>query len=669
MGKASKLRDCPAIGRAIKPMECGQNRGLNYPCPPECPYCPWGYENYASLRNIDQKIDREAFRYFRDLVGGSRAYDTLTADGVDDGVAFYDRQFRALHRDPVVDGLTAFAHWEASGWKGLSGDEIFVAGLHKCLRMEVLEIVAVLDDQQTECRFALRPGSERLIVRDISLAKVALRGSVMVGRVIPYPHFYVMHGISVPFAPGPGESAAEALQGISRSLGGPDPLDEAFLPWLDEHFAEAAEEIQDMADDRRRTIFENSDLNQCVAIYKLRTIRKAMEDKIAGYPEISVRDPEQDEEEIEGSPAFFDWLRDGRSREWESALPPAMRSAEGDFGSKIWGSLRLFDDRLEIESFGRLRYEPMCEMVEEFFGDDVEFEREVVVDLGRQARDGGGSPIGQRARSQQDHEIPHEVKVAMLEQTFRSHYQKFLSEPVPALKGLTPREAARDRALRPRLVELMKQHLQTIDSHSRREGHPFSIDWVLDELGLEELKPTHGLPVRPVPKKSWPPIPQKHLDTYWEQIFSGKCETEIPDFVFDLVESMPRDEIKNHEADFMLQMLGLICLIYTRDQGARPATTAEEIVKDVAETSLAQLSAAERKGLDAASFFEQLAQRSPQPALADAIFKLVVATSMDKRERKHLGISDLRGKPIRESMSSIIILNCAALIHILSREA
>lgn len=669
MGKASKLRDCPAVGRAIKPVECGQNRGLNYQCPPECPYCPWGYENYESLRDIDQMVDRQAIRYFKDLVGEMRAYNALTADEVENDVAFYDRQFRAVYRDPVLDGKTAFAHWEASGWKGLSGDEIFVAGLHKDLRMEVLEVVAVLDDQQTECRFALRPGSERLIVRDISLAKVALRGSVMLGRVIPYPYFYVMHGIAVPFEPAPGESAAETLGKISSRLGGPKPEADEFLSWLDEHFVEVAKELHEMATNRRRAIFENSDLKQCVAVYKLRTNREAIEDKIAAYPEISKRDPDLEEEDMDGSPTSFDWLRDGRSREWESALPPGMRSGQGDIGSKIWGSLRLFDDRMEIESIGRIRYEPMREMVEEFFGADVEFDREVVVDLGRQVLEGGGTPVGQRMHSQPSDEIPHAVKVAMLEQAFRSNYEKFLTEPIPALNGMTPREAARDRSARPRLLELMKRHLQTMDSHSRKEGHPFSIDWVLDELELEELKPAAGLPAHHVFRTPWPAIPRERIDTCLERLFSGEAGSEIPDFVIDLVESMPPHEFKKHEAEFLLQMLGLICMVYADDLGHTPETTVEEIIDEADRIVRTEMPAAEAQGLEVADFFEQLAQRSPQPALADAVFRLTVFASIEKRERKRLGIPEFGRKEIRQTVLPVITLNCDALIRILSRPA
>jgi len=34
----------------------------------------------------------------------------------------------------------------------------------------------------------------------------------------------------------------------------------------------------------------------------------------------------------------------------------------------------------------------------------------------------------------------------------------------------------------------MKGHLQTMDGHSKKDGRHYNIDWVLDELGLGEMK-------------------------------------------------------------------------------------------------------------------------------------------------------------------------------------
>ena len=46
-GKSKNSGNARRVGRRIKPIECGQNRGKNYACPAECSYCPWTVANYS----------------------------------------------------------------------------------------------------------------------------------------------------------------------------------------------------------------------------------------------------------------------------------------------------------------------------------------------------------------------------------------------------------------------------------------------------------------------------------------------------------------------------------------------------------------------------------------------------------------------------------------------
>ena len=67
------------------------------------------------------------------------------------------------------------------------------------------------------------------------------------------------------------------------------------------------------------------------------------------------------------------------------------------------------------------------------------------------------------------------------------HYARFLDDPIPALDGMTPREASGRPDAHPMLVELMKEHIHSIDRRNREDGTDISIDFVLKELGLDEL--------------------------------------------------------------------------------------------------------------------------------------------------------------------------------------
>lgn len=72
-----------------------------------------------------------------------------------------------------------------------------------------------------------------------------------------------------------------------------------------------------------------------------------------------------------------------------------------------------------------------------------------------------------------------EIESRVLQQ----HYQRWLDEQVPALSGVTPRQAAADPSLRPRLVALLKD----FENRSQRgSGALYDFDHLRRELGIGE---------------------------------------------------------------------------------------------------------------------------------------------------------------------------------------
>jgi len=80
--------------------------------------------------------------------------------------------------------------------------------------------------------------------------------------------------------------------------------------------------------------------------------------------------------------------------------------------------------------------------------------------------------------------LSREAQEALTLDALARHYRTWLDEPVPALSDRTPREAARDEALRPKLIGLIGQlegHYQT----ALRRGDPaYDPSWMWDELEL-----------------------------------------------------------------------------------------------------------------------------------------------------------------------------------------
>jgi hypothetical protein len=184
-------------------------------------------------------------------------------------------------------------------------------------------------------------------------------------------------------------------------------------------------------------------------------------------------------------------------------MPAMFRHGPEDAGVGVLGSVRLYPDRLMVEVIGRPKYAFARKMIEQFLGPMIRFQKERFEDLGKkvlaelEAKEAfhetveeAGGPTGRHVppRPGTEDEIPIEVRRDAVQAAMRNHYRRFLDDQVPALGGRTPRDAARDPGMRPRLLDLMKDHLNGVEQMSRRDGIPLDIGWVLDELGLQELK-------------------------------------------------------------------------------------------------------------------------------------------------------------------------------------
>ena len=74
------------------------------------------------------------------------------------------------------------------------------------------------------------------------------------------------------------------------------------------------------------------------------------------------------------------------------------------------------------------------------------------------------------------------------EATLRSSLrERFADEPLPALDGRTPRQAAAEPAFRGRLLQVMKLHVRSLDAENLRTGRRDDINGLIRELGLAEI--------------------------------------------------------------------------------------------------------------------------------------------------------------------------------------
>jgi len=142
------------------------------------------------------------------------------------------------------------------------------------------------------------------------------------------------------------------------------------------------------------------------------------------------------------------------------------------------GRIALVPRRLIFEATSRPRAERGRAMIETLCGGAVAYRATSYEDVGQAAK---RRPVPTRAAP----EIPPEVAAAADAQFYEEHYRKWLDEPVPALDGRTPREAAGVKSAHPQLISLLKG-MENMSDRERRAGPPaYDFAWMWGELGLE----------------------------------------------------------------------------------------------------------------------------------------------------------------------------------------
>src|SRR5205807_1951885 len=127
------------------------NRGSHYACPATCPHNPWAPANYDRSLQIDDSLTAQMFRRLGAEERASATIDSLLKEARSG--AEIERQglfVRKFHRERDAAGRTFVERWAAQHWEGLDNDERFLLSCQTCIRVGVLEVQRVINDQQCE---------------------------------------------------------------------------------------------------------------------------------------------------------------------------------------------------------------------------------------------------------------------------------------------------------------------------------------------------------------------------------------------------------------------------------------------------------------------------------------------------------------------------------------
>jgi len=491
-------RECPALDGMICSWCCGAKRGSELECPSHCLHFPFGTDGYDLWLKVDGPWQSKLTEYVLEHVGQDGLKQALehhygkVAGGEEDFLAALSTVTHYLliyHRDE--EGKSLGDRWEAEGWRGLNNDERVMMRHRRCSYPAIVEIQRVVDEKTVECIDLFDPEENVFTVYDRGTASSVVRFSRFMTWVTHYPNFsrFVGGGLQVPDTI-VHELCAAIMEQAETSEG--DALLDSVRTYMAHHYADCRTQVVTLSKEHLQRAVRGMDAHECIAVYDITGSREAIIETIEDMPDFERNDEEVPEGDPEGT-LYYHWLRRGRSKELEDAMPATFRSSENSGHVGSVGSLRLQPDKLVIQTFSKLKFGFAKELAEEVFREHLAFSGESVVDIAKQVfrqmhEQGESGP--QRAVPDANAlagEIPLEVEQQVMEQFYRRHYTQFLDEPVPMLNDMTPRDAASDPKMRPQLVQLMKQHVHGIESMCREKGLKFSIDWVLTDLGLNEL--------------------------------------------------------------------------------------------------------------------------------------------------------------------------------------
>lgn len=492
---------CPALEKIICSACCGSDRGSKIHCVPTCAYFPFSIEGYDLWLKIDGVLARKMLGYlaiyysqdkFEEVVEQMRFASGIPGGdvGTAEGAAVYYLFF--VKGD--AGGCTLAQKWQEEGWSGLNNDERIMMEHRFNCRATVIEIQKILDHQRMECIDLLEPEKGSFVLVDRSTAARSVRFSRMLTWLAHYPNFsrIANNGVEVPDL-----AFAEFMDTLRDSFQKERRKHKEITikDYLSENFGSFGSLIYDLSREKSIAALERIDLHQCKALYKIEGNYAQIKVVLDTKPDFEKRERHREEKKVAGA-HYYSWLRRGESKALEKKMSTSFRHGdEKEDGVGTIGNIILFPDKMTVETFTKQKYRFAKTMIKKLFGESLQLQNEAVVDLAKQQairiednyEDYAQELILEKQEGKKEN-IPPEIARELLQRMHQRHYTIFLDDEIPALDNMTPRAAAADPRMRPRLIELMKQHLKGIEQQNKERGLDLNIDWVLDELALPELK-------------------------------------------------------------------------------------------------------------------------------------------------------------------------------------
>lgn len=150
------------------------------------------------------------------------------------------------------------------------------------------------------------------------------------------------------------------------------------------------------------------------------------------------------------------------------------------------GRLVLEGKSLALECNSVRRGERGRAMIEVVAGDTVRHRTTTHENIEKKVRDAIRLHGSDGAPEPSPDELPRAVQEALVLDALARHYRKWIDDQIPALDDHTPRQAAADASLRPKLADLIRG-LEGFYQQALMDGKPaYDPSWMWSELGIED---------------------------------------------------------------------------------------------------------------------------------------------------------------------------------------
>jgi len=362
---------------------------------------------------------------------------------------------------PGPDGKTALDLYVEERGGALDAQGRALVEAQRSAWFSYLEVVSTEPGESITLRDLLT-GDERRVLEK-SASRMVRPRDVLLARAIDLGDRAFLAGCHLrTLPPREGEEARRRLRSALRVRAAKVPVEKLRAATADGTAFRIWQELVDALDARPPPRLQNTDGEDLIlTVDRFDIAPGTLNDVLAGLLDL----PDAQRDEGEGSEAVVSFVKEGNAR---GALP-----------TTLVGRAILDQAALRLETNSRERADRLRDLVEKRLGTLVTFRIREHADPASQL--GGATARG--ARPSPAEPIPPEV-LAVIRQMQAEHYRRWLDDELPALGGLTPREAAKHKGAARRKLELILAEIEHAEAGQPADAR-LDVSALRHELGLK----------------------------------------------------------------------------------------------------------------------------------------------------------------------------------------